>query len=94
MLRPGPYICAEWDFGGLPWFLLADDNMQLRTFNAPYLSHVDRWLTALYKKLNQHNLFYSQGGPIVLVQVCCGAPKNLPKTSDELFFSLSLSRSM
>ena len=40
ILRPSPYICAEWEFGGLPAWLLAEDGMKLRTSYAPFLKHV------------------------------------------------------
>jgi hypothetical protein len=47
LLRPGPYICAEWDFGGLPWWLgassvLGGGNMTLRSADPIFLHHVDR----------------------------------------------------
>ena len=37
ILRPGPYICAEWDMGGLPSWLLTIDNIALRTADKTYL---------------------------------------------------------
>ena len=40
IVRPGPYICAEWEFGGLPAWLLKDKNIELRCNNEMYLSHV------------------------------------------------------
>ena len=43
VLRPGPYICAELEFGGLPAWLLAEGPIQLRTMAQPYISHVERW---------------------------------------------------
>lgn len=50
LLRPGPYICAEWDFGGLPWWLgassvLGGGNMTLRSADPVFLHHVDRCAT-------------------------------------------------
>ena len=41
ILRPGPYICAEWDLGGLPAWILADKNVALRCMTKPYLSYVE-----------------------------------------------------
>ncbi|MEE1283427.1 MAG: beta-galactosidase, partial [Acutalibacteraceae bacterium] len=40
IVRPGPYICAEWDFGGFPAWLLSDKNVELRCNNEIYLGHV------------------------------------------------------
>ena len=38
MLRPGPYVCSEWEMGGLPWWLLKKEDIKLRT-NDPYSSN-------------------------------------------------------
>lgn len=67
IVRPGPYICSEWDLGGLPWWLLSDDDMQLRCMNAPYLKAVDTWFDWLIARLKP--LQISQGGPILMIQV-------------------------
>jgi hypothetical protein len=68
-LRPGPYICAEWEAGGLPAFLLTEAGLQIRTYNAPYIKHVTRWLTTLYTLLRSSKLLHRDGGPIVAVQI-------------------------
>ena len=65
--RPGPYICAEWDFGGLPSWLLADENMRLRTADPVYLAAVDQWFDQLIPVLAE--LQATRGGPVVAVQV-------------------------
>jgi len=67
IVRPGPYICSEWDLGGLPSWLLADGNMQLRCAYQPYLDAVDRFLDALMPRLVP--LQASRGGPIIAMQV-------------------------
>ncbi|MHB0876891.1 MAG: glycoside hydrolase family 35 protein [Anaerolineae bacterium] len=67
IVRPGPYICAEWEFGGLPAWLLADPTMKLRCFHRHYLDAVERYLDALLPPLAP--LQYSRGGPIVAMQV-------------------------
>lgn len=67
IVRPGPYICSEWDLGGLPAWLLADPGMRLRCAYQPYLDAVDRFLDALMAKLVP--LQASVGGPIVAMQV-------------------------
>lgn len=67
VLRPGPYVCAEWDFGGLPAWLLADPAMRLRTSHESYMRPVRRWLRRLGDELAP--LQRSRGGPIVAVQL-------------------------
>ncbi|XP_064613808.1 beta-galactosidase-like [Liolophura sinensis] len=68
ILRPGPYICAEWDFGGLPAWLLKDSpNMVVRTMDRDYIAAVDRWLNVLLPIVRPY--LYSNGGPIITVQV-------------------------
>jgi beta-galactosidase len=65
--RPGPYICAEWDFGGLPAWLLADENVRLRTTDPVYLAAVDQWFDQLIPVLAE--LQATRGGPVVAVQI-------------------------
>jgi beta-galactosidase len=67
ILRPGPYICSEWDFGGLPAWLLKDPNMQVRCTYPPYLAAVDRYFAALLPVVAP--LQATRGGAIIAVQV-------------------------
>ncbi|HEX8601574.1 MAG TPA: beta-galactosidase family protein [Pseudoduganella sp.] len=67
IVRPGPYICAEWEFGGLPAWLLADQAMEVRCCHAPYLEAVRRFYTALLPRLLPLQVQY--GGPILAMQV-------------------------
>ncbi len=67
IVRPGPYICSEWDLGGLPSWLLSDPEMVLRCSYPPYLEAVDRWFDVLLPKLAA--LQVCNGGPIVGFQV-------------------------
>lgn len=67
IVRPGPFICAEWEFGGLPAWLLAEDDIQLRCFNEPYLQRVDAYFDVLMEKLRPY--LCTNGGPIIAVQV-------------------------
>ena len=48
IIRPGPYICAEWEFGGFPWWLLKYENITLRAYDEVYLSKVKRYYTRLF----------------------------------------------
>lgn len=67
IVRPGPYICAEWDFGGLPSWLLKDKNMRIRCMYEPYIKAVERFYRELFKRLLP--LMYSNGGNIIAMQV-------------------------
>ncbi|XP_072788203.1 beta-galactosidase-1-like protein isoform X1 [Taeniopygia guttata] len=67
ILRPGPYICAEWEMGGLPAWLLWKPDITLRTSDPVYLAAVDSWLHVLLPKIKPR--LYHQGGNIISVQV-------------------------
>ncbi|KAL0842023.1 hypothetical protein ABMA28_014239 [Loxostege sticticalis] len=68
LLRPGPYICAERDLGGFPYWLLGKyPNIQLRTTDNDFIKETEIWLAKLFEQLTP--LLYGNGGPIILVQV-------------------------
>lgn len=67
VLRPGPYVCAEWDLGGYPAWLLKDHTMVLRSSQESYLRPVRAWMKRLGAELAP--LQASRGGPIIAVQV-------------------------
>ena len=67
LLRPGPYVCAEWDFGGLPPYLLQTPNIKLRCMNSTYMSAVTRYVEHLSKQIT--SLQCDKGGPILMVQI-------------------------
>ena len=67
IVRPGPYICAEWDFGGLPSWLLADKNIELRVNNPVFLSHIKDFFTELFSLLKP--LLLTNGGNIIAMQI-------------------------
>ncbi|KAG5672448.1 hypothetical protein PVAND_002576 [Polypedilum vanderplanki] len=68
ILRPGPYICAERDNGGLPYWLLHKyPNILLRTDDEDYKREVAKWYSVLMPKMQK--FFYANGGPIIMVQV-------------------------
>lgn len=67
IIRPGPYICTEWELGGLPAWLLKDPAMRLRVLYQPYLDAVDRYLDAILPRLTP--LQATRGGPIIAMQV-------------------------
>lgn len=67
ILRPGPYICSEWEFGGLPSWLLTYRGMSLRSNDGAFLAAVRRYYTRLFDELRGH--FISSGGGIIMVQI-------------------------
>ena len=67
ILRPSPYICAEWEFGGLPAWLLKEDNMRLRAYYEPFLKHIRDYYDVLIPMLTP--LQITEGGPVILMQV-------------------------
>jgi beta-galactosidase len=67
LLRPGPYVCSEWDEGGLPAWLLADPAMVLRSADAKFMAPAQKFLKRLGEELAP--LQATRGGPIIGVQV-------------------------
>ena len=67
ILRPGPYVCAEWEFGGFPWYLMKNGTTSLRSSDAKYLSYVDEWYDILLPKFKRFT--YANGGPIISAQI-------------------------
>lgn len=67
IVRPGPYVCAEWEMGGLPWWLLKKKDVQLRTLDPYYMERVGIFMNEVGKQLA--DLQISRGGNIIMVQV-------------------------
>ncbi|MNI09558.1 Beta-galactosidase precursor [compost metagenome] len=67
IVRPSPYICAEWEFGGFPAWLLQYSDMRLRCMDQSYLDKVDRYYDTLIPRLSA--LLSTNGGPIIAVQI-------------------------
>ena len=68
ILRPGPYACAEWEMGGLPWWLLKQPgDAFLRTRSEAFVQPARRWLREVGRALAPMQI--TQGGPILMVQV-------------------------
>ncbi|WP_337103033.1 beta-galactosidase [Paenibacillus sp. YIM B09110] len=65
--RPGPFICAEWDFGGFPYWLKHKSNIQFRTNNEVYLNYVNLYLDQIVPVIRARQM--SQGGTVIMVQV-------------------------
>ena len=67
IVRPGPYICAEWDNGGLPAWLFRDASVGVRRNEPQYMAHVTTYLERVYEIVAP--LQISNGGPVILVQI-------------------------
>jgi beta-galactosidase len=67
ILRPGPYVCAEWEWGGYPAWLLKDHDIVVRSSDPKFMEPVGRWFQRLGKELAP--LQIGNGGPIIAVQV-------------------------
>jgi len=67
LIRPGPYVCAEWDFGGFPARLLNVNGIKLRANNQVYLNEVEVYFKSLVPILNPY--LVKNGGTIVLLQI-------------------------
>lgn len=66
ILRPGPYACAEWEFGGYPWWLQKDPAMVVRTYNQPFLDSCKTYINKLAAQVR--GLQVTHGGPVIMVQ--------------------------
>ena len=67
IVRPGPYCCAEWEMGGLPWWLLKKKDIELRSQDPFFMERVTLFEQKLAEQLA--DLQISNGGPIIMVQV-------------------------
>ena len=66
IVRPGPYICAEWEFGGLPWWIQCDENMEIRCSNEIYIKHFDRYLDKMCEQIKPY--LTTNGGNVIMLQ--------------------------
>lgn len=67
IVRPGPYICAEWEFGGLPGWLLRENDLHIRSYDELFLEKMDAYFDVLLPKLQP--LLQTNGGPIIAMQI-------------------------
>ncbi len=67
IVRPGPYVCAEWEMGGLPWWLLKKQDIKLRKLDSYYMDRVGLFMNQVGKELA--DLQITRGGNIIMVQV-------------------------
>ncbi|WP_313468761.1 beta-galactosidase [Carnobacterium sp.] len=67
ILRPSPYICAEWEFGGLPAWLLPYRDMRIRSSDPTFIEKVSRYYEKLFEVITPLQL--DHGGPVIMMQV-------------------------
>lgn len=67
ILRPSPYICAEWEFGGLPAWLLKYKDVRVRTTDEVFIEKVSNYFDELLPRLTKYQ--YTNGGPVLMMQV-------------------------
>jgi beta-galactosidase GanA len=67
LLRPGPYVCAEWDFGGLPARLLGIKDLVIRSYNSAYHKEVWLYFSALSEVIRPY--LQINGGNIIMLQI-------------------------
>ena len=66
IIRPGPYVCAEWEFGGYPWWLQNIKGLKIREDNNLFLAETQKYITQLYNQVK--DLQITNGGPVIMVQ--------------------------
>lgn len=66
ILRPGPYACAEWEFGGYPWWLQNDKDLVIRSKNQHFLDSCNVYINKLVDQVR--DLQITHGGPVIMVQ--------------------------
>lgn len=67
IIRPGPYVCAEWEFGGLPPYLLRHPGIKVRCMDPVYMKAAERYISRLADILRPHLI--TNGGPVLMVQI-------------------------
>ncbi|KAM5569594.1 beta-galactosidase 9 [Rosa sericea] len=68
-LRIGPYVCAEWNFGGFPVWLRDIPGIEFRTNNAPFKEEMQRFVIKMVDLMREEELFCWQGGPVIMLQI-------------------------
>lgn len=67
IVRPGPYVCAEWEFGGIPPYLLRIPDIRLRCMDPRYMAAAERYITKLAEEIKPFMI--TKGGPILMLQI-------------------------
>jgi beta-galactosidase len=67
ILRPGPYVCAEWEFGGIPPYLLRIPDIRVRCMDPRYMQAVEKYIAHLAEEIKPHLI--TKGGPVLMIQI-------------------------
>ena len=67
ILRPGPYVCAEWELGGIPPYLLRIPDIKLRCMDPRYMAAAERYIARLAEEIRPYLI--TRGGPILMIQI-------------------------
>ena len=67
IIRPGPYVCGEWDLGGIPPYLLRIPDIKLRSLDPRYMAAAERYMTQLSEVIKPYLI--TKGGPILMLQI-------------------------
>ncbi|KAK4477230.1 hypothetical protein RD792_016444 [Penstemon davidsonii] len=68
-LRVGPYVEAEWNLGGFPYWLKEVPNIIFRSYNEPFMQHMKQYVEMILNMVKKEKLFADQGGPIIMAQI-------------------------
>ncbi|TQD82203.1 hypothetical protein C1H46_032221 [Malus baccata] len=77
ILRMGPYVCGEWNYGGFPVWLHNLPGIEFRTDNEVFPDEMANFTTLIVNMVKDNHLFASQGGPIILAQWCANLAQSL-----------------
>jgi beta-galactosidase GanA len=67
ILRPGPYVCAEWELGGIPPYLLRIPDIKLRCMDPRYMAAAEKYIARLAEEIKPYLI--TKGGPLVMIQI-------------------------
>lgn len=67
ILRPGPYVCAEWDLGGIPSYLLRYPDIKLRCMDPRYMAAAEKYIASLAEVIKP--FLVTKGGPLLMLQI-------------------------
>jgi beta-galactosidase len=67
IIRPGPYVCAEWDLGGIPSYLLKIPDIKLRTLDPRFMAAAERYMARLSDEIRPYLI--TNGGPVLMIEI-------------------------
>ena len=67
LLRPGPYVCAEWELGGIPPYLLRIPDIRLRCMDPRYMAAAEKYIARLAEEIKP--FLVTKGGPLLMIQI-------------------------